>query len=329
MAGFAIKASADPVRTIVRIGHFPNITHAQGVIGHARGVFEEKFGPDVEVDWKVFNAGPSSIEALFAGHLDIAYIGPSPAVNGFVKSSGEALVVIAGASSGGAAMVVRQDAGIEKTEDFRGKKIASPQLGNTQDVALRAWLAKNKLALTEVGGDVQVLPLANADQLTLFMKKEIDAAWTVEPWVSILRQQAGARLYLDEKSLWPGGQYSTTLVVVRKKFLEKNPDLVRQFIEAHVELTHWILEHRQEAKAVLRKEIEKETKREFPESIFNEAFERIEFTYEPLEASVLLQAEAAHAAGFLKEKPDLSGFFELGLLREVLADKKLEPLSQK
>ncbi|KKT74540.1 MAG: sulfate ABC transporter substrate-binding protein [Candidatus Peregrinibacteria bacterium GW2011_GWA2_44_7] len=209
LIGSATRAPADPIRTKVRIGHFPNITHAQALVGHANGLFEKNLGP---VEWSIFNAGPSVIEALFAGQIDIAYIGPSPAINGYVKSQGDALRVVAGAASGGAALVVRAGSGIEKPADFHGKKIASPQLGNTQDVALRSWLKGQGLKLKEIGGDVQVFPVSNADQVTLFLKGEIDGAWTVEPWVSILEKTAGGKVFLDEASLWSEGKYATTVL---------------------------------------------------------------------------------------------------------------------
>ena len=163
-------------QTVIRVGAFPNITHPQAMIGKANGWFEKAMGPQVKIDWKTFNAGPSAIEALFAGAIDMAYVGPNPAINGYVRSNGEALRIIAGATSGGAALVVRNDAGIRNAQDVHGKRIASPQMGNTQDVALRAWLKANGLKSKDKGGDVQVIPIANPDQLTLFLKKELDGA---------------------------------------------------------------------------------------------------------------------------------------------------------
>jgi len=322
--GSAIKASADPTRTSVRIGHFSNITHAQGVIGHANHWFEESLAPEAIMDWKIFNAGPSAIEALFAGQLDIVYIGPSPAVNAYVKSDGEAVRIISGSSSGGAALVVRADAGIIKPEDFRGRKIASPQLGNTQDIALRSWLDQQGLKLKEVGGDVQVLPLANADHLTLFLKKEIAASWTVEPWVSILTQTAGGKVFLDESSIWKDGRYATTVVLVRTKFLNKHPDLVKRFLETHIKLTDWINANPVEAKAVFKKEIERETGKEFLQALLDQAWGHVEFTTDPLPSTVSAQALAAYRAGFLKKEPDLRFLYDTRLLQQLLTvkDKK-------
>ncbi|MBI3252472.1 MAG: aliphatic sulfonate ABC transporter substrate-binding protein [Candidatus Omnitrophica bacterium] len=303
----------------VRVGHFSNLTHAQALVGRANGWFNERLSPDAPPEWKIFNAGPSAAEAIFAGQVDIAYIGPSPAVNGFIKSNGEALRIVAGAASGGAALVVREDAGIKTVGDFHGKKIASPQLGNTQDVAIRAWLSKNKFALADRGGDVQVLPVSNADQQTLFLKKEIDGAWTVEPWVSLLMEKANGKIFLEESGLWPGGKYATTVVVVRKKFLDERPALVKKFLKAHADLTDWIRRNPVEAKGLMAAEIERETTKALPPAVLDEAFKRIEFLTDPLEASVKTQADAAYEAGFLKKKPDLAGLFDLKILKELSA----------
>src|SRR5712664_4287151 len=173
-------------QTVIHVGAFPNITHSQAMVGKASGWFEKRMGPKVTIDWKSFNAGPSAIEALFAGAIDMTYIGPNPAISGYVRSNGEALRIVAGATSGGAALVVRNDSGIQKPEDFHGKKVASPQMGNTQDIALRAWLRAHGLKPRDKGGDVQIIPMANPDQLTLFLKKDLDAAWAPEPWATRL-----------------------------------------------------------------------------------------------------------------------------------------------
>ncbi|OIO37629.1 MAG: sulfate ABC transporter substrate-binding protein [Candidatus Omnitrophica bacterium CG1_02_46_14] len=324
--GSATKTSADPMRTTVRLGHFSNITHAQGVIGHANHWFEEALAPEAVVDWKIFNAGPSAIEALFAGQLDIVYIGPSPAINAYVKSDGEAVRIISGSSSGGAALVVRADAGIVGLKDFHGKKIASPQLGNTQDVALRSWLIKQGLKLKEVGGDVEVLPLANADQQTLFLKKEIDAAWTVEPWVSILTQTAYGKVFLDESSLWKDGEYATTVVLVRTKFIDEHPDLVKRVLKTHIKLTDWINANPEEAKKVLKNEIELETGRPLPQTFLDEAWKRIKFTTNPLYSTIREQALSAYRVGFLKKEPDLRFLYDTRLLKELSEAKVAPPL---
>ena len=318
------QVSAAGKTPVVRIGHFPNITHAQAVIAHATKRVEKEYGTGAKVEWKVFNAGPSAIEALFASQLDIAVVGPSPAINAYVKSEGEAVRVVSGAASGGAALVIRGDLDLRSAEDFHKRKIASPQPGNTQDVSLRAWLAGSGLKLKEVGGDVQVLSVSNADQQTLFAKKGIDAAWTVEPWVSLLVQKSGGKIFLDEAELWAKGEYSTALVLVRKKFLEEHPDLVKKFLAVHVELTDWIQKNPEEAKKTVAAEIKEESGKELPQAILDSAFPKIKFTYDPLAATIVEQAKAAYTAGFLKREPDLGNLFDLALLEEILKEKGLD-----
>ena len=306
----------------IRVGAFPNVTHPQAMVGKANGWFEKAMGAQVKVDWKSFNAGPSAIEALFAEAIDMTYIGPNPAINGYVRSNGEALRTIAGATSGGAGLVVRQDAGISKPEDFHGKRIGSPQMGNTQDVALRAWLKSHGMKTNDKGGDVQVIPVANPDQLTLFLKKQLDAAWAPEPWASRLIHEANGRFFLDERSLWPNGQFVTAQLIVRRKFLQEHPDVVKKWLRAHVELTEWIKAHPAEAKQLLNQQIQKETGKAISAEVLNDSFGRLEVTYDPLREPFMKAAQSAFDAGFLgRHMPDLSGMYELKLLNEVLTEK--------
>ena len=312
-------------QTVVRVGAFPNITHPQAMVGKNEGWFEKALGNNVKIEWKSFNAGPSAIEALFAGALDITYIGPNPAITGYVRSQGEALRVVAGATSGGAALVVRNDSGIQKPEDFHGKRVASPQMGNTQDVALRAWLKAHGMKSADKGGDVMVMPMANPDQLTLFQKKELDAAWAPEPWATRLIKEGNGRLFLDERDLWPKGQFVTAHIIVSTKFLREHPDVVKNFIRAHVELTDWINGHLPEAKKMLNAQIQKETGKALSPALLDEAFGRLQVTYDPLRSSLLNSAHSAFEAGFLgKTMPDLSSLYDLSLLNQVLAEKKLK-----
>ena len=325
----AIGASAIPSagQTVVRIGAFPNITHPQAMVGKNEGYFEKALGRNVKIEWKSFNAGPSAIEALFAGALDITYIGPNPAITGYVRSHGEALRVVAGATSGGAALVVRNDSGIQKPEDFHGKRVASPQMGNTQDVALRAWLKAHGMKSADKGGDVMVMPMANPDQLTLFQKKELDAAWAPEPWATRLIKEGNGRLFLDERDLWPKGQFVTAHIIVSTKFLREHPDVVKNFLRAHVELTDWISGHLPEAKKLLNAQIQKETGKALSPALLDEAFARLQVTYDPLRNSLLNSAHSAFEAGFLgKTMPDLSSLYDLSLLNQVLAEKKLKAI---
>ena len=320
------KQGAGGVLTI-RAAHFPDIVHSQAMVGKARGTFEQMLGPKVKIDWKLFNAGPSAIEALFAGELDLSYIGPNPAINGYLKSKGEALRIVCGAASSGAGLVVRKDAGINCMDDFHGKKIATPQLGNTQDIACRSWLKENNFVLTEKGGDVQVIPIRNPDQLTLFLKKEIDAAWTKEPWVTRLIVEGNGKLFLDEKDLWPEGKFVTAHIIVSTRFLKQHRELVKQWIVAHVETTDWINRQPAEAKEVINNEIKRITGKALPLKVLDDAFSRTSLTYDPIKSSLLKSAERAYEAGFLgKQRPDISYIYDLSLLNEVLEETKHNPL---
>lgn len=312
---------------LVRVGAFPNITHPQAMIGKSNGWFEKAMGSGVKLEWKTFNAGPSAIEALFANAIDMAYVGPNPAINGYIRSNGEALRIIAGATSGGAALVVRNDAGINRAEDFHGKRIASPQTGNTQDVALRAWLKSQGLKTREKGGDVQVVPMANPDQLTLFLKKELDAAWAPEPWASRLVREANGRVFLDERTLWPNGQFVTAQLIVSLKFLQAHPDIVKKWLRAHVELTDWINGHVPESKDLLNRQIQSETGKALSAGVMDDSFSRLRVTYDPLREALMQAAKSAFDAGFLgRQMPDLSRLYDLTLLNQVLAEKGKKPI---
>jgi NitT/TauT family transport system substrate-binding protein len=235
--------------------------------------------------------------------------------------------VIAGATSGGAALVVRSDSGIQKPEDFHGKKVASPQMGNTQDVALRSWLKTHGLKTADKGGDVQVIPIANPDQLALFLKKELDAAWAPEPWASRLVREANGRIFLDERTLWPQGQFVTANLIVRTKFLREHPELVKHWLRAHVELTDWIGQHQAEAEQLLNQQIQRETGKPLSRQVLDDAYARMQPTYDPLRASLLSAAKSAFEAGFLgRQMPDLANLYDLSLLNQVLAEKGKKPI---
>jgi NitT/TauT family transport system substrate-binding protein len=324
LPGCAAPATKGPVT--MRVGYFPNITHSQALVGVARGDFSKALGQNVTLDVKVFNAGPSAIEAMFAGQLDLSYIGPNPAINGYVKSNGQALRVIAGATSGGAALIIRPDANIARPEDLAGKKIASPQLGNTQDVALRAYLAAHGLKPTEKGGDVQVIPTDNPQILDLFRQKQIDGAWVPEPWATRLIVDGGGVLFLDERDLWPGGDFVTTNIIVNTQFLKEHPDLVKAWLRAHVEVTQWELANPDQAKQIANGEIKRLTGQALSQEVVDGAWSRMRVTYDPISTSLIKSADSAYTAGFLKDKPDLSGIYDLTLLNQVLKEKGLPPV---
>jgi NitT/TauT family transport system substrate-binding protein len=313
-------------KRVVRIGHFPNITHAQALYARAGGQFEKKLG--VPIEWTSFNAGPTAIEAMFANAIDATFIGPNPAINGFIKSKGEAFVIVAGAAAGGAGLVLRSDAGIQSDKDFGNTIIATPQLGNTQDVAARVWFAEHGYKLKEKGGNVSLLPLANPDQLLMFQKKAIHGAWTVEPWLSRLEVEAGGRLYVDEKTLWPDGRYVTTQLVVRKEFLATNAPLVEALVEALIEVTQQINADKAAAAQVLNAELKKLTGKPLPDAVMTRAMQRVELTWDPIPASLRASAAHAHQIGFLREAPDINGIHSLATLNRVLAAKGLPAVAE-
>jgi len=318
---------SEQTEILVRAGHFPDIVHSQALVGRARGEFEKAVGPDVSIDWKIFNAGPSAIEALFAGQLDLCYIGPNPAINGYVQSQGEALRIIAGAASGGAGMVVRADSGIESVEDLHGKRIATPQLGNTQDVACRAWLKRNGFTPAEEGGDVQIIPVRNPDQLTLFLKKEIDAAWTKEPWVARLIKEGNGRLFMDERQMWEGGKFVTAHLIASTPFLRDHGELVKKWLTAHVDITLWINDSPEEARSIVASQVGAITGKPLPMDVLDNAYSRTLVTYDPIKDSLMKSAQWAFDAGYLRgEAPDVSGIYDLALLNEVLHEKGLEAI---
>jgi NitT/TauT family transport system substrate-binding protein len=290
--------------TKVRVGHFPNVTHMQALVAHAMsrrgdGWFEKRVGPEVKIEWFVYNAGPSATEAIFANSIDLTYIGPSPAINAYAKSRGEEIRVLSGAVNGGAALVVQPDGNFRVPNDFRGKRIATPQLGNTQDVACRAWLASGGLKITQLGGDAQVLPTQNPDQITLFKQKKVDAVWTVEPWVSRLELESGGKILVDERDA------VTTVLVSSAKFLATQRDLARKFVEAHRALTDWVQQNAAEAQRLVATELMEETKAKMSDQLIANAWKRIVLTNEIKRDALEKFVANAKTAGFLRDVPDL------------------------
>jgi len=292
----------------LRVGYFPNVTHAQGVIGshstrEKQGWFEQRLGPDVTIHWYAFNAGPSAMEAIFAGSVDLTYVGPNPALNAYFRSNGDEIRILAGAALGGAALVVQGAGPIHQPADFKGRHLATPQLGNTQDIAARVWLKQQGFKVTQTGGDVKVLPTANPDQLSLFQTGGIDAVWTVEPWVSRVELEAGGRIFLEQKDA------VTTVLVSSAKFLREHPDLAAKFKAAHVELTAWLNEHPDEAQAKVRAGLTAETKREMSKAIVTSAWKRLKFSDQVTQKQFEVLVSEAQGVGFLREAIPLDRLF--------------------
>ena len=309
------------LRSDLRLGYFANVTHAQALVGLANGEFKKQLGAEVKFAPKLFGSGPAAIEALLADEIDLTYVGPSPAINGFVRSEGKALRVIAGAVQGGAVFVRRSDVILNRKEDFSGKRFASPQIGNTQDISLRTYLAQMGHRTTERGGSVEVLPMANADILTLFLRKELDAAWVPEPWGAILVHRAQGVILVDERELWPDGKFATTLLIASQKFLETRPEWVQRIVNAHVDLTRWIQEHPQDVGAILNQEIARYTRKRLDETILADALSRLEVSVDPLERSLETFFERARALGYLK-KGNIEGMLDLRYLEKACSTSK-------
>ncbi len=332
IAGLSISNQAYSQGTekkVLRLGFFPNINHAQAVIGVGNGTFQKSLGDNIEIKRFIFNAGPSAIEALFAKQIDATYVGPNPAINGYIVSGGKDVRIVAGASSGGAVFVVRNDSGIQSPKDFAGKKFASPQLGNTQDVALRKYLLDNGYQTKEHGGNVEVVPAKNADILTLLLKKQVDGAWVPEPWGERFIKEANSRLFLDERDLWPDGKFVTANILVRTDYLQNNPDVIKKLLASHVDETQWINTHQEEAIKQFNIELKKLTGQTIPEDVLKQSLPRLELTWDPIISSLIKSANDAFDIGFLgKTRPDLSGIYDLKLLNEVLKDKGLQTVDE-
>jgi sulfonate transport system substrate-binding protein len=292
---------------ILRVGHFPNVTHAPAVVAHdlsrtGQGWFEPR--TDKKVEWFVYNAGPSAMEALVAGSIDLAYIGPGPVLNLYLRAEGREVRVVAGATRGGSALVVKRGSSLRTPADFRNKRIATPQLGNTQDIACRAWLTAGGLKITQDGGDAAVVPTQNPDQLGVFQRGEVDAVWTVEPWVSRLEREADGEVLVDER------QALTTVLVASERYLERHRETVAAFVKAHEELIGWLEREKDEALQRTREELMRETGRPIDKGLLAHCWQRMTFATAAEPAAFADLAEAAVRTGMLKKTGDLGRLVE-------------------
>jgi NitT/TauT family transport system substrate-binding protein len=315
-AGTAEAGTPSGEKVTLRLGYFPNITHATALVGVEKGIFADKLGPNVTLRTQTFNAGPNAIDALFANSVDATYVGPNPAINGYAKSKGEALRIVSGATSGGASLVVAQ--GINGPADLKGKTLATPQLGNTQDVALRAWLKKNGLdADTSGGGDVSIRPQDNGATLDAFKQGQVQGAWVPEPWATRLVQEGGGKVLVNEADLWPNAQFVTTHLVVRTGFLKDHPDAVKKLLEGQVAANDYVDKNPADAQKAANDQIEKITQKRLSDAVIAGAWKNLTFTNDPIASSLKKSADDAVDLGLL-EKPNLTGIYDLTLLNEVL-----------
>ncbi len=311
----------------VRLGYFPNFTHAPAIVGIEQGFFADALGSETALETTAFNAGPAAIEALLSGAIDATFIGPNPAINGFAQSKGEALRIVSGAASGGVSFVVQTE--IDGPEDLEGKKIGTPQLGNTQDVAVRYWLKEQGLETdTEGGGDVSILPQENAQILQAFSQGALDGAWVPEPWATRLVTEGGGKVLLDESELWPDGQFVITHLIVATEFLEKHPDTVKRLIEGEHQALQLIESDPAAAQKATNDGIEAVTQKRIADDLLSAAWDKVSFTSDPLPATLRSSAEHAEEVGLL-DAVDLDGIYDLTALNEVLAASGKPEVSDK
>ena len=304
------QSSVNDSENNIRVAFFPSVVHAVPIIGMETQTFANNLNADLDIQVKIFDSGPQVIESIFSNSVDIAYVGPGPVINGFLKSDGNDLKILAGAASGGASFVIQKNSGLDLIENYSGKRIAAPQISNTQDVSLRHYLAENGLITAEKGGDVFVLNIANPDIYTLFAKGDIDGAWVPEPWATMLVEELGGVRLFDENEFWPENQFSSVLLIGRSDYIEKNPEIIKKWINANEKTAQWINNHPDESKKLYNEFLNSYMGRTLPQNIVEKSFSNIIITSEPLENSVYTFAERADALGYLgRDGYTLDGLF--------------------
>ncbi|MEJ2261660.1 MAG: ABC transporter substrate-binding protein, partial [Nitrosopumilaceae archaeon] len=308
--GIASDSDTESRENSLRVAFFPNIGHAIPVVGMEKGFFEENLGNKTTIDPKLFDSGPQVIESLFANSIDIAYVGPGPAINGFLKSEHHDVVILSGAASGGASFIVHPDSDINSVEDFAGKRIAAPQIGNSQDVSLRNYLSENGLKPFEKGGEVVVLNIPNPDIYTLFTKGEIDGAWVPEPWATILVQELdGNRLFFEE-DLWPEKQFASVLLIGRLQYVETHPEIISDWLESHQQTANWINDNPQETRIIFNEFMNTHMGQSLSDSVVDEALVNLKITTDPIDESIYTFAKRADSLGYLgRDGYSLDGIF--------------------
>ncbi len=314
----------------VNIGYFANINHAPALLGISTGAFQDAVGNSWNVKSFIFPSGGPEMTALLAGHIDIGYVGPSPSVNAFIQSNGTGLKIVAGVSNGGAVFVVQGDSDIQSPADFGGKTFGAPNLGNTQDVALRYYLMQHGYRTTDQSppGNVTVKNSSPASVVLMFATHQVDGAWLPEPYGEALILQYGGRLFLDERTIWANNSFSTAVIVVRTAFLQQHPDVVRKIVSVDVNETLWINQHLEQAEVDMNSSIYAISGQGFSLSVLNASLNRLSFTFDPLKTSVAIQAEHAYELGWLAKEPgNLTGLYDLSILNSILTEKGLPTVS--
>ena len=318
-------APNDDQALTLRLGYFPNLTHAPALAGLKKGYFASALGSNVTIETHTFNAGGDAITAILSNSIDATFVGPSPTTNAFVQSHGEAIRVVAGSTSGGALLVVKPS--ISSVAGLKGKTIADPQLGATQDVALRWFLKSNGFATdTAGGGDVSILPEDNAQTLIAFKQGKVDGAWVPEPWASRLVLEGNGRVLVDERDLWPQGKFVTTDLVVRTDFLQAHPKRIQALLEGLYESIAYLSSNPSDAQGVTNDALAELTGKKLASGIVAAAWQHMTFTLDPLAPTLKASADHAHSLGLLPNV-NLSGLYDLALLNAVLAAHHEPPVA--
>lgn len=306
----------------IRVAYFHNISHAVPIVGIEQGIFQNQIGNNTVIQPILFDAGPQVIEALFANSIDIAYVGPGPAINGFLKSDNHDIRILSGAASGGASFIVQSNSEINSAVDFQGKRIAAPQIGNTQDISLRSYLLENGLKPTEKGGSVTVLNLSNSDIYILFAKGEIDGAWVPEPTATLLVQQLGGKRLFNEEKLWSDGKFASVLLIARAEYVNQNSELIKNWLEAHEQTVNFINSNPKQTQMIFIDFIKKETGKTLPDNLVDEAFSNLEITSDPIPNSIDIFAKRAYSLGYLGRH----GYNLDGIYFDINSNSQLEEI---
>jgi len=294
----------------IRVAYFPNISHAVPIVGIEKGFFSNQIGNNTVIEPLLFDSGPQVIESIFAGSVDIAYVGPGPAINGFLKSEQRNVKILSGSASGGVSFIVHPDSKIESVADFEGKRIAAPQIGNTQDISLRTYLSDNGLKPAEKGGSVIVLNTASSDIYILFAKGDIDAAWVPEPTATILVQQLGGIRLFNEKELWPEDKFASVVLIAREEYVNEHPEIIQKWLEAHQQTVTWINSNKEETRTIFIDFMKDEMGKSLPDELIDESLSNLEITSDPIVSSINIIAKRADSLGYLgRHGYDLDGLF--------------------
>ena len=327
VVGIIVNSDETTHENKIRVAYFPNISHAVPIIGMEKGTFQDQIGNNTVIESMLFDAGPQVIESIFAGSIDIAYVGPGPAINGFLKSENHNVKILSGAASGGASFIVHPNSKINSVADFGGKRIAAPQIGNTQDISLRNYLSENGLKPAEKGGSVIVLNIPNPDIYTLFAKGDIDAAWVPEPTATILVQQLNGTRLFNEEELWPDNRFASVLLIAREEYVNQNPDVINKWLEAHQQTVNWINSNPEQTRVIFIQFMKKETGKTLSDKLVDESLSNLEITSDPIVSSIHTFAKRADSLGYLgRHGYSLDGiFFDINSnsqLEEVLVNDK-------